>query len=198
MPRKDPLIGVEVMTWGEFWQKEGEYEGKPIEEVLEEHFAQIEQANRKEEETLRENALSTLQDAALSEEEAPMPIALLRVKETSSDGYLRSSAQRLVAVCWASDGKVYEFTFTSSYYAGSFYEQSEQDERLEWHPVTFGITLDAWRYGQSLKFIIGPWEGVWWWSQTYHPGPTVWGSALWPWWKKLIHGRLIGCQIQRR
>jgi hypothetical protein len=142
MPKKDPITGCMVMTFGEFWAAEDERAGAEPGTAFENFLAAEAEAERADSQRLFNPQVAfEILNAAIEEwswgceeEDHITPITcVLRVYEAHATGSFRSSKTRLVAMVENVDGERGLIEMDSDHWFGTFYEPPDSDLNLRWY-----------------------------------------------------------------
>ncbi len=156
MPRKDPVSGCQVATFGEFIVDEAtKQEGIEPHELMNEMFDSMAEAVKREEDRYQADALSILQKAVLEQQAfwqeeqehyakfgetvdwspAPCPVKLVSVEHVEYRLAIRGQSGGIVAMVECEDKKSYRFEWTWCQDNGSFYCESSYDSDLKFTEV---------------------------------------------------------------
>lgn len=146
MPRKDPITGCQVMTFGELWAAEAKREGQGRcgAELMSEMFDDMRASFEAEAQQMKEDPseiLKTLRSWYIPEDDSwswdpgdePewVPEALEDVEEVECDGGFSESGWMAVVKACCSDGVTRRLRVTYTKYSGSFYEPPSDDLNVE-------------------------------------------------------------------
>lgn len=132
MPYNHPVLGVPVMTMGEFWASEAKKEGKDTAEIMGDFYDEMAQDCIREQERLKnhpEELLAMLKDYCEADPEASefQPVEILTVDTVSvSFGFSKDTTEFTVEVK-CSDGKVRTLEYSQTCYAGTLLDPPDFD-----------------------------------------------------------------------
>jgi|LauGreDrversion4_2_1035121.scaffolds.fasta_scaffold59716_5 hypothetical protein len=132
MPYNHPVLGVPVMTTGEFWVSEAKKEGKEASEIMGDFYDEIAQDCANAEESLKNNFSAIFEmlkghydvDPECSEFE---PVEVLSVEMTKVNYSFSKDSTSFIAMVKCADGLKRLVQYSQTSYHGSYMEPPDFD-----------------------------------------------------------------------
>lgn len=132
MPYNHPVLGVPVMTMGEFWASEAKKEGKEVAEIMGDFYDEITQDCTREENRLKNNPaelFAMLKDYYDADPECSEfePVEVLSVEMTKVDFSYSKDSTSFIALVKCADNLNRLVKYSQTSYHGSYMEPPDFD-----------------------------------------------------------------------
>lgn len=142
MPRKDPITGVDVLTFHEFMQKEADIKNVTIDEEYQSFWKDMAKIEKEEEESLKKHGLAYLRKAVEEENQCRqenqedlllLPEEIIDFRSLSvPSAYASHQHTRVEAYAKREDGTEGVLCYTRDFWQGNRIEPPEEEVEIWW------------------------------------------------------------------
>lgn len=126
MPRKDPVTGVMVQTWGEFWQKIADEHGTTPDEEINNFWQELDEDSRRVEQSIRENIQKFVVDALKEDSDLPDYVSVIDIESVHQTQGIKSSSLEVECLVKDLAGKKWIFNYLEWNDYGSMIDPPDQ------------------------------------------------------------------------